>query len=186
VRNQAGLGTREGEALPQGENGEGPEDGSSCLPCDQLTRLASQASERERLTSTGGFSEALSALLGQDAPGLSASTVVRLEQVLEAECKGWSRRDLADKEYVYIWVDGIHFTIRLEEHRQCILMVMGAAADGKKEPIAVQDGYRESEQAWKELLRLARRVPGDGLQARSSRRAQVAETERIQAARRLA
>jgi transposase-like protein len=102
--------------------------------------------------STGDFSEALGALLGKDAPGLSASTVVRLKQVWETDFKEWSRRDLTDSRYVYIWVDGIHFNIRLQEHRQCILVVMGATADGKKELLAVQDGYRESEQSWKELL----------------------------------
>ncbi|MDP6409371.1 MAG: IS256 family transposase [Planctomycetota bacterium] len=102
--------------------------------------------------STGDFTEALAALLGKDAPGLSASTVVRLKQVWETDYKGWSRRDLSGKRYVYVWADGIHFNIRLEEHRQCILVVMGATADGKKELIAVQDGYRESEQSWKELL----------------------------------
>jgi transposase-like protein len=102
--------------------------------------------------STGDFSEALAALLGKDAPGLSASTVVRLKQVWETDFKDWNRRDLSDKRYVYLWVDGIHFNIRLEEHRQCILVVMGATADGKKELVAVQDGYRESEQSWKELL----------------------------------
>ena len=102
--------------------------------------------------STGDFSEALGALLGKDAPGLSASTVVRLKQIWETDFKEWSHRDLSDKRYVYIWVDGIHFNIRLEEHRQCILVVMGATADGTKELLAVQDGYRESEQSWKELL----------------------------------
>jgi len=102
--------------------------------------------------STGDFSEALAALLGKDAPGLSSSTVVRLKQIWETDFKEWNRRDLADKRYVYIWVDGIHFNIRLEEHRQCILVVMGATADGKKELLAVQDGYRESEQSWKEIL----------------------------------
>jgi len=102
--------------------------------------------------STGDFSEALGALLGQNAPGLSASTVVRLKQIWETDYKEFNRRDLSDKRYVYLWVDGIHFNIRLEEHRQCILVVMGATADGKKELVAVQDGYRESEQSWKELL----------------------------------
>ena len=102
--------------------------------------------------STGDFSEALAALLGTDAPGLSASTVVRLKQVWETDYKDWDRRDLTDKRYVYLWADGIHFNIRLEQHRQCILVVMGATADGKKELVAVQDGYRESEQSWKELL----------------------------------
>jgi transposase-like protein len=102
--------------------------------------------------STGDFSEALAALVGTDAPGLSASTVVRLKKVWEQDFGEWSRRDLTEKRYVYLWVDGIHFNIRLEEHRQCILVVMGATADGKKELVAVQDGYRESEQSWKELL----------------------------------
>lgn len=102
--------------------------------------------------SSGDFSEALAALLGQDAPGLSATTVVRLKQVWETDFKDWNRRSLEGKRYVYLWVDGIHFNIRLEEHRQCILVVMGATADGKKELVAVQDGYRESEQSWKELL----------------------------------
>ncbi len=102
--------------------------------------------------STGDFSEALGALLGKDAPGLSASTVVRLKQSWEVDFKEWNQRDLTGKRYVYVWADGIHFNIRLEEHRQCILVVMGATADGKKELLAVQDGYRESEQSWKELL----------------------------------
>ena len=102
--------------------------------------------------STGDFSEALAALLGQEAPGLSPSTVVRLKRGWEKDFKEWSRRDLTGKRYVYIWVDGIHFNIRLEEHRQCILVVMGATEDGKKELLAVQDGYRESEQSWKEVL----------------------------------
>jgi putative transposase len=102
--------------------------------------------------STGDFGEALSALLGIDAPGLSASTVVRLKEVWQGEHEAWSKRSLADKQYVYFWVDGIHFNIRLEEDRQCILVVMGATPEGKKELVAVQDGIRESEQSWRELL----------------------------------
>ena len=102
--------------------------------------------------STGDFSDALASLFGADAPGLSATTVVRLKKVWEQDFSEWSRRDLSQKRYVYLWVDGIHFNIRLEEHRQCILVVMGATADGNKELVAVQDGYRESEQSWKELL----------------------------------
>jgi putative transposase len=102
--------------------------------------------------STGDFSQALAALLGPDAPGLSASTVVRLKQVWEQDHEAWSQRSLADKRYVYWWVDGIYFNIRLEEDRQCILVIMGATETGKKELIAVQDGLRESEQSWSELL----------------------------------
>lgn len=102
--------------------------------------------------STGDFSEALAALLGPNAPGLSATTITRLKSVWEKDYAQWNRRDLTGKHYVYIWVDGIHFNIRLEQDRQCILVVMGATADGKKELVGVQDGYRESEQSWKELL----------------------------------
>lgn len=102
--------------------------------------------------STGGFTEALQALLGPDAPGLSATTVTRLLAQWQDEQAAWSRRDLSDKHYVYVWADGIHFNIRLEEDRQCILVLMGATADGKKELIAVADGYRESEQSWMALL----------------------------------
>jgi transposase-like protein len=102
--------------------------------------------------STGDFSEALAALLGPETPGLSATTVTRLKQSWEDEQQAWSRRSLADKEYVYVWADGVHFNIRLEEDRQCILVLLGATTDGRKELIAISDGFRESEQSWKELL----------------------------------
>ena len=102
--------------------------------------------------STGDFSEALKALLGVDAPGLSATTVTRLKAVWEEEFEEWSKRSLAGKQYVYVWVDGVHFNIRLAEDRQCILVLMGATAEGKKELIAVADGFRESEQSWLALL----------------------------------
>jgi putative transposase len=102
--------------------------------------------------STGDFSEALQAILGPDAPGLSATTVTRLKVAWEGEHEAWSKRSLAGKHYVYVWADGIHFNIRLEGGRQCILVLMGATAEGKKELIALADGYRESEQSWKELL----------------------------------
>jgi len=102
--------------------------------------------------STGGFSEALAALLGRDAPGLSAGTISRLKAVWQAEHARWEKRSLANKRYVYLWVDGIHFGVRMEEANQCILVVMGATADGKKELVALTDGFRESEQSWKEVL----------------------------------
>lgn len=102
--------------------------------------------------STGDFQEALSALLGPDCPGLSATTIVRLKAVWEEEYKTWSSRSLEGQEYVYVWVDGIHTNIRLDEDRQCILVLMGAAKDGKKELIAMTDGHRESAQSWSELL----------------------------------
>jgi transposase-like protein len=102
--------------------------------------------------STGDFSEALAALVGPQAKGLSASTVVRLKSIWEEEFQEWNQRSLEGKRYVYIWADGVHFNIRLEEDRQCILVLMGATEDGHKELIAVTDGYRESEQSWKALL----------------------------------
>jgi len=102
--------------------------------------------------STGDFSEALAAILGPQARGLSAATITRLKSVWAEEYDAWSKRSLAGKHYVYVWADGVHFNIRLEEDRQCILVLMGATADGKKELIALSDGFRESEQSWKALL----------------------------------
>jgi putative transposase len=102
--------------------------------------------------STGDFSEALAALLGPDAKGLSATTVTRLKGLWETEYRDWNKRSLVGKHYVYVWADGVYFNIRLEGGRQCVLVLLGATADGKKELIAIQDGQRESEQSWKELL----------------------------------
>lgn len=105
--------------------------------------------------STGDFGDALQTLLGEDAKGLSPNVVVRLKEQWTQEHESWSRRDLSGKRYVYIWVDGIHTKVRLEDEenqKQCILVVMGATADGTKELIAVVDGYRESEQSWYEIL----------------------------------
>jgi transposase-like protein len=106
--------------------------------------------------STGDFPEALQALLGPAAEGLSATNICRLKRIWEEEWKDWSRRDLSDKHYVYVWADGIYFTVRLEDEankKQCILVLMGAMANGQKELIGIADGYRESEQSWTELLR---------------------------------
>ncbi len=105
--------------------------------------------------STGDFAEALQALVGEDAPALSPNVVVRLSGQWSQEYDEWSRRDLSEKQYVYVWADGIHVNVRLENEanqRQCLLVLMGATADGLKELIAVVDGYRESEQSWYELL----------------------------------
>jgi putative transposase len=102
--------------------------------------------------STGDLSEALGALLGKEASGLSASTVVRLKQIWEEEYDVWRRRRLEKKKYVYLWVDGIYLNVRLEDARPCVLVVLGATEDGKKELLAVEDGERESEQSWYDLL----------------------------------
>jgi transposase-like protein len=105
--------------------------------------------------STGDFPEALQALLGPGAEGLSATNICRLKRVWEAEWKEWFHRDLSDKHYVYVWADGIYFNVRLADagnKKQCILVLMGATIEGKKELIGIADGYRESEQSWAELL----------------------------------
>ena len=105
--------------------------------------------------STGDMAPALTALLGADPAGLSPTTVVRLKSVWEEEHHAWSNRSLAGKQYVYVWADGIYFNIRLEDEdksRQCILVLMGATPEGKKELIAVVDGYRESAASWKEVI----------------------------------
>ena len=102
--------------------------------------------------STGDFAEALAALLGKDAPGLSASTIARLKDVWLDEHKRWSKRDLSSKRYVYIWADGIYLQARLEDDAQCILVIIGATSEGKKELIGFTDGTRESAHDWRALL----------------------------------
>ena len=102
--------------------------------------------------STGDFQEALHALLGTDGKGLSASTISRLKGIWEQEHETWNRRSLKNKRYVYIWADGVYFNIRSDDARQCILVIIGVTEQGRKEFIAIEDGYRESEQSWSELL----------------------------------
>ena len=101
--------------------------------------------------STGDFSEALSALVGKDAPGLSASTISRLKDVWQQDFEQWQNRDLSAKRYAYIWADGIYCNVRMDE-RQCLLVIIGATKDGKKELLALESGFRESELSWTELL----------------------------------
>ncbi len=102
--------------------------------------------------STGDFTESLQALLGPSAAGLSATTVTRLISEWQKDYADWSTRSLEGQRYVYVWADGVHFNIRLEEDRQCILVLMGATPEGRKELIALADGYRESAQSWRQLL----------------------------------
>jgi len=102
--------------------------------------------------STNDFPSALSALIGEGAKGFSSSTIVRLKQIWEEEYETWSKRDLTEKQYAYFWIDGIHFNVRLDDDKSCILVIMGADSQGNKEIIAVSDGHRESKISWKELL----------------------------------
>jgi putative transposase len=102
--------------------------------------------------SSGDFEEALVALLGKNAGGLSASTIGRLKEAWSEEHARWSKRDLSAERYVYFWVDGIHVQARLEDEAQCLLVIIGAAPEGKKELVGLTDGVRESAQSWRELL----------------------------------
>ena len=102
--------------------------------------------------STGDFEEALAALLGKDAGGLSASTIARLKEAWSTNTPRWLERDLSAKRYVYFWADGIHVQARLEDDAQCLLVIIGATPEGKKELVGLIDGVRESAQSWKELL----------------------------------
>jgi len=102
--------------------------------------------------STGDFEGALAALLGKDAPGLSASTIARLKEVWLDEHEHWRKRDLSARRYVYVWADGIYLQARLEDAKQCILVLIGATPEGKKELLGFTDGARESAQDWRELL----------------------------------
>lgn len=120
--------------------------------------------------STGDFTDVLTKLLGKQV-NLSSSTVVRLKESWQKDYEDWNSRDLSQKKYIYWWVDGLHFNVRLENERSCILVIIGSTEDGKKELVAIQDGYRESKLSWKELcLNLKKRglkegpplVTGDG------------------------
>lgn len=102
--------------------------------------------------STGDMYEALEAILGKKASGLSATNVVRLKSSWKQEYEQWNKRDLAGKKYVYLWADGIHFKVRLEDDRACILVIMGTLEDGTKELVAAHAGYRESKLSWMEIL----------------------------------
>jgi putative transposase len=102
--------------------------------------------------STGAFQEALAALLGESAQGLSPSTISRLKEKWIEEHDQWCGRDLSGERYVYLWVDGVYFSVRSDDAKQCILVVIGVKETGEKEFLAIDDGYRESEQSWMEVL----------------------------------
>jgi transposase-like protein len=101
--------------------------------------------------STGDFSEALSTLLGPDAPGLSPATISRLKAIWQQDLDQWQRRDLTGKRYVYFWADGIYCNVRMDD-KQCLLVIIGATEDGRKELVAIDGGFRESQLSWTQLL----------------------------------
>jgi putative transposase len=105
-----------------------------------------------RGVSTGDFQEALAALLGRDAPNLSPSVIARLSEEWQAEYEHWQRRDLSARRYVYLWADGVYLQARMEEHAECMLVMIGATPEGGKELVGFQVGVRESTQSWRELL----------------------------------
>jgi len=102
--------------------------------------------------STGDFQDALSALLGKDAPNLSPSVIARLTADWQAEYERWQRRDLSARRYVYLWADGVYLQARMKDHSECILVLVGATPEGCKELVGFQVGARESAQSWRELL----------------------------------
>jgi transposase-like protein len=107
--------------------------------------------------STGDFTEILQALLGKEVIGLSPDNIVRLKQIWRKEYEEWNKKDLSNTNYVYWWIDGVYFNVRLDNDRQCILVVIGARKDGKKELVALEDGFRESKESWLSLLRALKR-----------------------------
>ncbi len=107
--------------------------------------------------STGDFTEALAKILGKDVIGFSAENIVRMKQIWQEDYRLWMSRDLSRSRYVYWWVDGIYFNVRLDDDRQCILVIIGAKADGTKELVAVVDGFRESKESWASIIRELKR-----------------------------
>jgi transposase-like protein len=133
--------------------------GRACFNSNLLPPYLKRARSLEELipwlylkgVSTGDYQEALSALLGERAKGLSANTVSRLKQQWSDEHRAWCQRDLSDRRYVYWWADGVYSNVRLDD-RLCLLVIIGVTEQGRKELIAVEDGHRESEASWRELL----------------------------------
>lgn len=112
--------------------------------------------------SSGDFQEALEALVGKDAPSLSPQVISRLKAEWRAEYERWRKRDLSARRYVYFWADGIYLQGRMEDEKQCILVIIGATPEGRKDLVGFQAGFRESTQSWRELLN---DLKGRGLEA---------------------
>ncbi len=102
--------------------------------------------------STGDFSDVLISILGENEKGFSANTIVKLKELWQEDFDVWNKRAFSEHEYVYIFVDGVYFNLRLEDERQCILVIIGVKADGTKELVAVEDDGQESELSWTQIL----------------------------------
>ncbi len=152
---QTGVGSITIEQPRVHDRREGKRFSSSILP-PYLRRLPSLDAVIPALylkgVSTGDFAEALEALLGPQAAGLSPTNITRLKQIWEGEHDEWGKRSLEGKRYVYLWADGIYFNVRLTSERPCVLVLMGALEDGTKELIAISDGERESTLSWQEMF----------------------------------
>jgi putative transposase len=105
-----------------------------------------------RGVSAGDFQEGLAALLGKDAPNLSPAVISRLTAEWQADYDAWHKRDLSARQYVYVWADGVYLQARMEDNAECMLVLIGATPEGKKELVGFQIGIRESAQSWRELL----------------------------------
>lgn len=140
--------------------GAGPDDGELKFQSKLIPPYLRKAKNIEDLIpwlylrgiSTNDMTDVLAGLLGVDPVGFSASSVVRCKKVWEDEFSAWEKRSLKGKRYVYVWADGVYFNVRLTGERACILVLIGATHDGRKEVIAIHDGTRESEQSWTEML----------------------------------
>ncbi len=108
----------------------------------------------------GRLPEALAALLGKDAPNLSPAVIARLTAEWQGEYERWQKRDLSARRYVYVWADGVFLQARMEDHGECMLVLIGATPEGKKELIGFQVGVRESAQSWREFARRGRKAVG--------------------------
>jgi transposase-like protein len=158
---QTGIGALEVRRPKVRDRAEGvPAEKRICFSSGILPRWARRSKSLDALLpvlylrgiSTGDFQEALSALLGTDAPNLSPNVISRLTGEWQKEYDRWQRRDLSARRYVYIWADGVYLQARMEAQAECMLVILGATPEGKKELVGFQVGVRESAQSWRELL----------------------------------
>jgi transposase-like protein len=157
---QTGIGPVAVRRVKLRDRGAGPEGERIRFTSALLPRWARRTRSLDALlpilylrgVSMGDFGEALAALLGRDAPNLSPSVIARLRGAWQADYARWQRRDLSARHYVYLWADGVYLQARMEPQAECMLVLIGATPEGKKELVGFQVGVRESAQSWRELL----------------------------------